>query len=317
MPSVVSLGELLIDFASVSVNEDGYPVLASNPGGAVANYLAVLSKYGIDTALISKVGNDMFGNLLIRTIQNLGINASNILIDPASFTTLAFVSFDKNGERSFSFARKPGADTRLSAEEVDRSLIDSCSIFHFGTLSMTDEPGRTATIETVCYARNQGKIISLDPNLRLPLWRDREKAREAMIWGFEHADIVKISNEESEWLWGCTEEQAADILLEQYGVSLALITLGSKGCFLKNKNGSIRKACPSVTPVDTTGCGDIFGGSAAYCILKSGKQPSELNESDLESIALFSVTAASLASEKQGGIPSIPELQSVLEYLHQ
>ena len=311
MPSVVSLGELLIDFASISTSENGYPVLASNPGGAVANYLAVLSKYGMDTALISKVGNDMFGNLLVQTIEGLGINASNIIIDNDSFTTLAFVTFDEHGERTFAFARKPGADTRLAAEEIDRSLIDSCSIFHFGTLSMTDEPARTATIETVLYAKKQGKLISLDPNLRLPLWNDTGKAREAMLWGFEHADIVKISDEESEWLWGCTGEDAADILLEQYGVSLALITLGSKGCFLKNKNAGVGCACPPVTPVDTTGCGDIFGGSAAYCILKTGKHPADLTGSELESIARFSVTAASLASEKHGGIPSIPELQRV------
>ena len=199
---VVALGELLIDFAPHSVNEAGYPVLSANPGGAPGNFLAALTKYGCRTAMIGKVGDDAFGKALVKTLEDAGIDARGIRIDPNVFTTLAFVSLDASGNRDFSFARKPGADTCLTPEEVDEELIADAKVFHFGTLSLTDEPAAGATRHAIELAKRHGALISLDPNLRKPLWKREEDAREAIEWSLHQADIVKISDEEIDWLWG-------------------------------------------------------------------------------------------------------------------
>lgn len=235
-----------------------------------------------------------------------------IVVDDSVFTTLAFVTFDESGDRSFSFARKPGADTQLSWEEIDKSLIDEARVFHFGTLSLTDEPVRTATQKAVAYAKEHGKLITCDPNLRLPLWHNEEAAKEQMLWSLHQADVVKISDNEVEFLWNCTPEEGADKLLSEFGVSLAMVTLGPDGCLLKTKNASFRAACPKVHPIDTTGAGDIFGGSAVSRLLELEKPIDALTEADLAYIGRFAATAASLSTEASGGIPSIPEKEAVL-----
>ena len=309
---VVALGELLIDFASRSVDEKGYPTMAAFPGGAPANFLAALTKYGYRTGFLGKVGEDTFGKLLVGTVKDAGIETKGIVVDPNVFTTLAFVTFSPDGDRSFSFARKPGADTQLSWEEVDKSLIDEAKVFHFGTLSLTDEPVRTATQKCVAYAKEQGKLITCDPNLRKPLWRSEEEAREQILWSLNQADVVKISDDEVDFLWNCTPEEGADKLLREYGVSLAMVTLGPKGCLMKTAAASCRVAGPQVYPVDTTGAGDIFGGSAVSRLLELDKPIAELTEEDLRFIGAFASTAASLSTEHPGGIPSIPEKETVL-----
>ena len=309
---VVALGELLIDFASRSVDEKGYPTMAAFPGGAPANFLAALTKYGYRTGFLGKVGEDTFGKLLVGTVKDAGIETKGIVADPNVFTTLAFVTFSPDGDRSFSFARKPGADTQLSWEEVDKSLIDEAKVFHFGTLSLTDEPVRTATQKCVAYAKEQGKLITCDPNLRKPLWRSEEEAREQILWSLHQADVVKISDDEVDFLWGCTPEEGADKLLQEYGVSLAMVTLGPKGCLLKTAGASCQVVSPQVHPVDTTGAGDIFGGSAVSRLLELDKPIAALSEEDLRFVGAFASTAASLSTERPGGIPSIPEKETVL-----
>ena len=311
MMDVVALGELLIDFASRSADANGYPTMQALPGGAPANFLAALTKYGKSTAFLGKVGDDTFGHLLVGTVKDAGIETRGIIIDPAVFTTLAFVTFDDTGDRSFSFARKPGADTRLTWEEVDKSLIDEAKVFHFGTLSLTDEPVRTTTQKCVAYAKEQGKLITCDPNLRKPLWRSEEEAKEQILWSLQQADVVKISDDEVEFLWSCTPEEGADKLLNEFGVSLAMVTLGPKGCLLKTKNAACQVSSPKVNPVDTTGAGDIFGGSAVYRLLELNKPIEELTSEDLLYIAAFASTAASMSTEVPGGIPSIPEMKAV------
>lgn len=313
MADVVALGELLIDFASRDTDGNGYPLMQALPGGAPANFLAALTKYGKSAAFLGKVGDDTFGRLLVGTVKDAGIETRGIILDPAVFTTLAFVAFDASGDRSFSFARKPGADTCLSWEEVDKSLIDEAKIFHFGTLSLTDEPVRSTTQKCVAYAKEQGKLITCDPNLRKPLWRSEEEAKEQILWSLQQADVVKISDDEVEFLWNCTPEEGADKLLEEFGVSLAMVTLGPKGCLLKTKNAVCRIAGPKVNPVDTTGAGDIFGGSAVARLLEMGKDAADLTQKDLEFIGSYAVTAASLSTEKSGGIPSIPDKETVLD----
>ena len=202
MYDVIALGELLIDFAPYATNEAGYPVLSANPGGAPGNFLAALTKYGRTTAMIGKVGYDTFGRLLVKTLKDTGIETKSVLTDADVFTTLAFVSLDSSGNRDFSFARKPGADTCLRPEEIDENLIAEAKVFHFGTLSLTDEPAASATRMAIELAKAHGLLISLDPNLRKPLWRRDEEARAAVEWSLRQADIVKISDEEIAWLWG-------------------------------------------------------------------------------------------------------------------
>ena len=313
MYDVIALGELLIDFASKSVDAAGYPTMAANPGGAPGNFLAALNAYGAKTGFLGKVGDDAFGHLLLGTLTQAGIETKGIVVDPDVFTTLAFVTFDDKGDRSFSFARKPGADTQLRWEEVDKTMIDEAKVFHFGTLSLTGEPARTTTQKAVAYAKEQGKLITYDPNLRKPLWKTEEEAREQILWGLYQADVVKISDEEVEFLWNCTPEEGADKLLNEYGVSLAMVTLGPKGCYLKTVNAVCNAPGPKVSPIDTTGAGDIFGGSAVSRLLELNKPVAELTAEDLAYIGYFATTAASLSTEFVGGIPSIQDKAVVLE----
>ena len=315
MIEVVALGELLIDFASKGADSKGYPLMQALPGGAPANFLAALTKYGKSTAFLGKVGDDTFGHLLLGTLNEAGIETKGIVVDPTVFTTLAFVTFDETGDRFFSFARKPGADTQLSWEEVDKTLIDEAKVFHFGTLSLTDEPARTTTQKAIAYAKAQGKLITCDPNLRKPLWRSEEEAKEQILWSLAQADVVKISDEEVEFLWNCTPEEGADKLLNEFGVSLAMVTLGPKGCLLKTRNAVCRVPSPKVSPIDTTGAGDIFGGSAVCRLLELNKSIDELTAEDLRFIGAFASTAASLSTEAAGGIPSIQPKADVLERL--
>lgn len=313
MLDVVALGELLIDFAAKSTDAAGYPTMAANPGGAPGNFLAALNAYGKKTAFLGKVGQDAFGRLLLSTLEQAGIETKGIITDSSVFTTLAFVTFDEHGDRSFSFARKPGADTQLRWEEIDTRLIDDAKVFHFGTLSLTDEPARTATQKAVAYAKSKGKLVSCDPNLRLPLWPSEDAAKEQILWSLRQADVVKISDNEVEFLWGCTPEAGAEKLLEEFGVSLAMVTLGPDGCLLKTKHAAYRAHCPKVHPIDTTGAGDIFGGSAMARLLELAKPIDALKPEDLAYIGTFAATAASLSTEHSGGIPSIPNKDSVLE----
>ena len=314
MFDVVALGELLIDFACAAKDEAGYPTLAANPGGAPGNFLAALQAYGCTTAMLGKVGTDAFGKLLVGTLENRGIDTRGIVMDSDVFTTLAFVTLDDTGNREFSFARKPGADTRLTeAEALDAGLIDDCRVFHFGTLSLTDEPVRSATRTAIARARAQGKLISLDPNLRKPLWKSEDEARAQIEWSLRQADIVKISDEEIDFLWGLTPEAGAQKLLSEYGVSLVYATLGPKGCHAANRNGAVTVDSPKgIHVVDTTGAGDIFGGSAMSRFLALGKRPEALSVAEMTEIVRFACCAASLSTQKHGGISSVLPMEQVL-----
>ena len=316
MKDVVALGELLIDFAPVSTDDAGYPTLKAQPGGAPGNFLAALQKYGCSTALLGKVGDDTFGHLLKGTLDKLGIDTRGILVDPAVFTTLAFVTLDATGNRSFSFARKPGADTCLRPEEVDTALLDEGKVFHFGTLSLTNEPARSATRTAVSYAKEHGKLISFDPNLRKPLWPSDDAAKEQIEWGLHQADIVKISDEEIEFLWGISPEEGAQKLLKEYGVRLVYATLGPKGCHFANRQGCGEVPSPTgLHVIDTTGAGDIFGGSAMSQFLRLNKAPEDLTVEEMRAVTRFACCAASLSTQTHGGITSVvpeEEVRAVL-----
>ena len=313
---VTALGELLIDFTMLSSDADGFPTMAAHPGGAPANFLAALAKFGSRTALIGKVGTDAFGKLLRGTLRKAGIDTSGLLASADVFTTLAFVTLDAQGNCEFSFARKPGADMQLLFDEVDLSLLEDTRVFHFGTLSLTDEPSRTATQRAAEYAKAHGALLSFDPNYRAPLWKDPGDAGEQMLWGLRHADIVKISDEETDFLFSLAPEAAAEHILRSFPVRLVYVTCGADGCFYRNKNAAGHvDALYDVRVIDTTGAGDIFGGSAMWKLLQTGKAPGDLTDSELREIVTFACTAAGLSATKSGGIQSVPGLEEVERYL--
>ena len=314
MIDVTALGELLIDFTCTATDPEGYPAMQAHPGGAPANFLAALSKFGARTALLGKVGADAFGKMLTATMQKAGIETRGIVADNSVFTTLAFVTLDETGNREFSFSRKPGADTCLTYEELDLQLIDEAKVFHFGTLSLTDEPARTATYSAVDYAKSSGKLITFDPNLRKPLWKDLRQAKAQMLWGLSRADVAKLSDEEALFLFDREPKEAAEYILTNFDVKLVFVTCGAEGCYYQNPKASGRVPSLSNIPVaDTTGAGDIFGGSAVWKILSLGKAPEELEEAELREIVRFACTSAALSTTKPGGISSVPEYREVLE----
>lgn len=313
MLDVVALGELLIDFTHQAAGDDGYPVMAAHPGGAPANYLAALSKFGAKTAMLGKVGADAFGERLLATLRKAGIATDGMVTTDEFFTTLAFVTLDEHGDREFSFSRKPGADTRLAADELRYDLIDAARVLHFGTLSLTDEPARSATYRAVEYAAARGKLISFDPNLRKPLWRALDDAKREMLWGLAHADVVKISDEEVEFLFSLTPEDGARHILDVFAVKLVFVTCGADGCVYATSHVTGRApALDGVEVIDTTGAGDIFGGSAMFALLKTGKDPADLTADELARVARFATVAAGLSTEAHGGISSVPTYAEVV-----
>ena len=314
---VVALGEILIDFLEIKNDKNGYPTLAASPGGAPANFLTPIAKYGLKTAMIGKVGNDTFGNLLINTLKQNGINTKGIVIDDNVFTTLAFVTIDSNGERSFAFARKPGADTKLRYEEVDLALIDECKVFHFGTLSLTNNPSKNTTKKLVDYAKKKDKLISFDPNLRKPLWNNLTEAKKAMLYGLSKADIVKISDEEVEFLFNIKDKEASSFLLNKYkNIKLVYVTCGSKGSYYATRKYSgFIEAMKNIKAIDTTGAGDIFGGSAMYKLLKTNKKLDKLTNDDLVNIVKFATTSSGLSTTTSGGINSVQDIEIINNYL--
>ena len=313
MLDVVALGELLIDFTCVSTDAEGYPTMAAHPGGAPANFLAALTKFGAKTAMMGKVGTDAFGKLLLGTLDQAGISTEGMIVTDDVFTTLAFVTLDETGNREFSFSRKPGADTCIEYEELNLKLIDEAKVFHFGTLSLTDEPARSATYKVVDYAKSAGKLITYDPNLRKPLWKDLDEAKKQLIWGMTKADVVKISDEEVEFLWGLGVEEGADYILKNFDVKLVFVTCGADGCYFKNAIASGKvPSLSGIKVIDTTGAGDIFGGSAVWKLLQLNKAPETLNAEELTDVVRFACTSAGLSTTKPGGISSVHDYETVL-----
>lgn len=318
MHDVTAIGELLIDFTPAGLSAQNNPLFEQNPGGAPANVLACLSKLGHRTAFIGKVGQDQFGYSLKQTLQQVGVDTEGLIMTDTCHTTLAFVHLSESGDRSFSFYRKPGADVLLTAEEVSDQLIDDCLIFHFGSVSMTDEPARTATLAAVRYAHDQGKIVSYDPNLRMKLWDSPESAKTVILAAMPLADIVKISEEELVFLTGKTDLAiGARYLLETYDLDLVLITLGPKGAYAATATAQARKPAYAVKTIDTTGAGDSFTGGFLHQLLQSGKRPGRLTEADLADFLLFANAVGSLATTRKGAIPALPTLEQVEECLRE
>ena len=305
MSDFVTLGELLIDFTPAG-SKDGRNLFMQNAGGAVANAAAAYARLGGSAAFMGMVGNDQFGRFLKETMGAAGVDTDGMILSNEYNTTLAFVHLFEDGQRDFSFYRKPGADIMYKSENIDTAIIDGCKVFHVGTLSLTDEAVRSAHFEAVEYAKDAGKIITYDPNYRAPLWRSENEAKEFMTAGLEYADIIKISDNEIEFLFGDIDyEDAAKMLVDQ-GISLVYITLGKDGVVFANSEGVGRAGGFKANAVDATGAGDCFTGSVIYRFVNAGKDLGEFRLDDMRDAATFANAAASICVEGLGGIPSMP-----------
>lgn len=309
---VVALGELLIDFTQNGISEQGNPLLEANPGGAPCNVLAMLQKLGKSTAFVGKVGNDMFGRQLREVVGKAGIDLTNLVMDPAAHTTLAFVQTFANGDRDFSFYRDPGADMLLTANEVPEDVIAQSRIFHFGTLSMTHPGVREATKKAVACAKDAGVLVSFDPNLRPPLWASLEDARTQISWGLSQCDVLKIADNELEFMTGQTDfDKGAAILLEQHPkIRILNVTAGADGSY--SYYGGRRVFAPAVKlsgTIETTGAGDTFCACVLNFVLEHGADG--LTEDDLTAMLRFANAAAYLVTTRKGAIRSMPEKTEV------
>ena len=313
---VVALGELLVDFTQNGLSEQGNLLFEANPGGAPANVLAMLRKLGKRCAFVGKVGADSFGDMLARTVEQAGIDTRGLMRDKEIPTTLAVVHTFPNGDRDFSFYRKPGADIMLRPEELDEELLTGCRIFHFGTLSLTDEPCRAATEKAVKLAKEAGALISFDPNLRLPLWKTEDDAKAAIEWGLARCDVLKIADNELLFMTGESDfDRGAAILRGRFpNIRLFNVTAGADGSYsYYGEERVFVPACKRGGVIETTGAGDTFCASVLNFVLEHGLDG--LTEDDLKDMLRFSNTAAYIVTTKKGAIRSMPEREQVNELL--
>ena len=313
---VVALGELLIDFTENGLSEQGNPLLEANPGGAPCNVLSMLQKLGDKTAFIGKVGNDGFGHLLTKAVQEQGIDTTGLVYDNDVHTTLALVLKKENGDRDFAFYRNPGADMNLKEEEVNESLIASSSIFHFGTLSLTDESVKKATQKAVKVAKENGLTITFDPNLREPLWRSLEEAHEQVAWGLQQADVVKISDNEITWFTGMDNYEEGIAFLQKEYPNLKLICLSMGGDGSKAVYRDVHVAYPAFlqeATIETTGAGDTFCACMIHTVLENGID--HLDEEKLKEMLKFANAAASLVTTKKGALRVMPTKEEVETFI--
>lgn len=312
---VVALGELLIDFTEYGKSDRGNKLFEANPGGAPCNVLALLQKLGKKTAFIGKVGNDQFGRMLSETIKSIGICADNLVFDNEIPTTLAFVGKTPDGDREFSFYRNPGADMMLNASEVNEDLLANTKIFHFGTLSMTHETVREATISAIKKAKENGAIISLDPNLREPLWKSLDEAKNQMKSAISYCDVLKISDNEIEFLTGETDfDEGVKKIRQEHDIPLICVTMGKDGSIAYYKDMKVEvKGFYQENVVDTTGAGDTFCGCVLNFICENGLD--DLNEAQLEKMLTYANAAASIVTTRAGAIMSMPEQSEIEKYL--
>lgn len=312
---VTALGELLIDFTDNGLSGQGNTLFEANPGGAPCNVLAMLNKAGHKTAFIGKVGQDIFGNKLKGVLDEVGIDTSNLIMDEDVRTTLAFVQTLAGGDRDFSFYRNPGADMMLKEDELKEEILKDTAVFHFGTLSMTHDEVREATKKAIAIAKENGAIVSFDPNLRPPLWKSLDDAKEQVAYGLTQCDVLKISDNEIQWFTG-EEDYDAGIakLREQYNIPLVLLSMGRDGSRAYYKDIRVEVA-PFLqeNTIETTGAGDTFGGSCIHYVLKYGLD--KLDEDKLKEMLTFANAAASIITTRKGALRVMPTVEEVEELI--
>ncbi len=314
---VTALGELLIDFTENGNSEQGNPLMEANPGGAPCNMLSMIQKLGGTTAFIGKVGKDMFGRQLRQAVESVGIDTRNLMEDEEVHTTLAFVHTFPDGDRDFSFYRNPGADMMLTKEEIQEDLIRNSKVFHFGTLSSTHEGVREATRYAIDVAKEAGCLVSFDPNLRPPLWKTLEDARKEIEYGLSKTDILKISDNEVEFLCGTSDyDEGAKMLIEKYNIPFVCVTLGKDGSRAYYKGmcvevpGFVQK-----NTIETTGAGDTFCGCMLHYIIQHGLE--DLTEENLRELLTFANAAASVITTRKGALAVMPSKEEVEELLRE
>lgn len=308
---VLALGELLIDFTENGISGQGNPVLEANPGGAPCNVLAMLNRLGKRTGFIGKVGNDMFGSQLEDALREVGIDTRGLKRDREVHTTLAFVHTGEDGDREFSFYRNPGADMMLTEADLDAEMLENCRIFHFGTLSMTHEGCREATRKAILAAKKSGALLSFDPNLREPLWESLEDARKQVFYGLQHCQILKISDNEIQWLTGKEDfDEGICSIQEEFHIPLILLSMGKAGS--RAYHNGIRVEEPAYiqeNTIETTGAGDTFHACILNYVLEHGWK--EYNEAELKEMLRFANAAASLITTRKGALRVMPEREEV------
>ena len=312
---VVALGELLIDFTENGVSSQGNPLFEANPGGAPCNVLAMLSGLGHTTAFIGKVGNDFFGKQLEKAITEVGIDAKGLLKDNDVHTTLALVHTYPDGDRDFSFYRNPGADMMLTEEEVPVDIVKSARIFHFGTLSMTHERVRLATKKAIAIAQDAGAIISFDPNIREPLWNSLDDAREQVLYGLQQCDILKISDNEIQWLTGEDDfTEGVRWINMRYHIPLILVSMGKEGSRAYYQDKMV-EAAPFIqkNTIETTGAGDTFCACVLHYVLEHGLQ--KLTDKDLMDMLTYANAAASIVTTRKGALRVMPQPKEIEELI--
>ena len=313
---VIALGELLIDFTQNGMSEQGNPVFEANPGGAPCNVLSMLSRLGRKTAFIGKVGNDGFGKQLTEAIEEVGINAEGLLYDDEVHTTLALVHTLADGDRDFSFYRNPGADMNLNENELPADLIKDAKVFHFGTLSLTDEPVKSATHKAVAVAEAEGLLRSFDPNLRPPLWKSLDDAKREVAWGLQHCDVLKISDNEITWFTGLDDyDEGIAYLRKNYpDIKLICLSLGPDGsrAYYKDIRVEVKPFLQKET-IETTGAGDTFGACVIDGVLEEGID--SLDAEKLTRILTFANAAASIVTTKKGALRVMPDRAAVEAFI--
>lgn len=312
MLDVIAIGELLIDFTPAGRSDGGNEQLECNPGGAPANVAAALSRLGAKSALISKVGKDHFGSLLHNKLLSCGVDVSALSFTDEAKTTLAFVHLDDSGDRSFSFYRQPGADTLLRSEDVPLDKIGNCQVLHFGSLSMTHEPARSATRTAVVKAQEAGALISFDPNIRFSLWESKEEAKQNILWGMKYADILKISEEELCFITGITEVEKGSLMLQQqFGIAFIVVTLAEQGCYYRLAAHEGYVPGFQVKAIDTTGAGDAFLGCLLYQILECKTSLNQLEKQQIISMLTFANAGGALVTTRKGALQSMPTIDEI------
>lgn len=313
---VVTIGELLIDFTDNGLSAQGNTLFEANPGGAPCNVLAMLSKLGKKCAFVGKVGDDIFGHQLRAVVQAAGIDVGSLVMDRDVRTTLAFVKTYENGDRDFSFYRNPGADMMLTENELPLPMLANCRIFHFGSVSMTHEDVRKATLSAIRTAKENGALISFDPNLRPLLWSSLEDAAEQIRVGLGLCDILKIADNEITFITGEQNfDRAAAMLHAQYpNIKILNVTAGAEGSYSYSFGHRVFVPgfCLGGT-IETTGAGDTFCASVLNYVLEHGI--TGLTEQELTEMLRFANAAAYLVTTKKGAIRSMPEKAQVLEIL--
>ena len=313
---VTALGELLIDFTENGLSGQGNPLFEANPGGAPCNVLSMLARLGKKVSFIGKVGNDMFGHQLQQAVMEQGIDTAGLRMDDDVHTTLAFVHTMEDGDRDFSFYRNPGADMNLCAGEIDEELIAQSRIFHFGSLSLTHSGVREATKKALRTAREQGCLISYDPNLRPPLWNTLEEAREQIAFGMTQCDIMKISDNEIQWFTGKEDfDEGIRILQETYHIPLILLSLGRDGSRAYYQGMKV-EAAPFLqkNTIETTGAGDTFCACVLNYVLDHGLEA--LTEAQLHEMLRYANAAASLITTRKGALKVMPSAEEVAGLLN-